>query len=262
MNVLITGAESRLGQVIAKELAQGNRLRLWGDGEAPAGLVEGDEWFTGDVRDPDVAWRAVRDMQAIIHTGEPPGKLPDDDLACEQTLLDLRTRGTHVLFKAGVEAGVKRFVYGSTLEVFEAYPDDVYISEMWRPMPSIDKFQLTRYLGEMTAREFARDFPVAVTVLRLGKLVVEEEVDGQEPDLMWVDYRDAAQAFRLALSRDAQSQLMWNRRFAVHHICANIPNPKYLVGKMQYGFQLQGFEPQHNFESVWRGGDARKKCFF
>ena len=256
MNVLITGADSVLGQVVAKALASGNRLRLWGEGESPDDLDENAEWFTGDMRDPDVSWDAVRGMQAIVHTGEAPSNLPDDDLACEQELLDVRTRGTHVLFLAGVDAGVKRFVYGSTLEIFEAYPDDVYISEMWRPLPSTDKFQLTRYLGEMTAREFARDFPVAVTALRLGKLVNESEIDGQEPDLMWLDYRDAAEAFRIALNRDARSELKWNRRFAVHHICAKIPNAKYLVGKTQPGFELHGFEPQHNFESVWQGGGA------
>ncbi len=253
MNVLITGAESRLGQAIARELAPGNRLRLWGTGESE--LDENITYFKGDMRDPDIAWQAVQNMQAIIHTGEPPPNLPEDDLACEQKLLDLATRGTHVLFKAGIEAGIKRFVYGSTLQIFEAYPDDVYISEMWRPMPSTDKFQLTRYLGEMTAREFARDFPVAVTVLRLGKLIAEENASPKNSDLMWVDYRDAARAFRLSLNRDAQSELKWNKRFALHHICADIQNPKYLVGKIS-GFQLRGFQPQHNFEAIWRGGGA------
>ena len=253
MNVLITGAESRLGQAIARELAPGNRLRLWGTGESE--LDENITYFEGDMRDPDIAWQAVQNMQAIVHTGEPPPNLPEDDLACEQKLLDLATRGTHVLFKAGIEAGITRFVYGSTLQIFEAYPDDVYISEMWRPMPSTDKFQLTRYLGEMTAREFARDFPVAVTVLRLGKLIAEEDASPQNSDLMWVDYRDAARAFRLSLNRDAQSELKWNKRFALHHICADIQNPKYLVGKIS-GFQLRGFQPQHNFEAIWRGGGA------
>ena len=122
MNVLITGAESRLGQAIARELAPGNRLRLWGTGDPPSELGENITYFEGDLRDPDVAWHAVRNMQAIVHTGEPPPNLPEDDLVCESELLDLATRGTHVLFKAGIEAGIKRFVYGSTLQIFEAYP--------------------------------------------------------------------------------------------------------------------------------------------
>ena len=252
MNVLITGGESRLGRAVVAELAPHHTLRVCRTGERPSEFEDEVKWVTGDLRDPDVAWQAVRGMGAVVHTGEPPSGLPKDELEREQKLLDLATRGTHVLFKAGVEAGVKRFVYGSTLEIFRSYPDDVYITEFWRPKPSPEMHQMTRYLGEMTCREFARDHLVAVTSLRLGKLVVEEEVGDQDPDLMWVDIRDAARAFRLALNRDAQTEVKWNRRFAVHHICANLPDGEYVVGNRW--FQLQGFEPEHSFEASWKGG--------
>ena len=72
--------------------------------------------------------------------------------------MDLATRGTHLLFKAAVEAGVKRFIYGSTLEIFGNYPDDIYISEFYKPLPKPEIHQLTRYLGELTCREFARTY--------------------------------------------------------------------------------------------------------
>ena len=61
----------------------------------------------------------------------------------EQALLERATRGTHVLLSAAVEAGVGRVVYGSTLAVFAAYPDDVYISERWEPQPLSIKLQHT-----------------------------------------------------------------------------------------------------------------------
>lgn len=247
MHVLVTGADTRLGTGIAQELSPYHTLRLWGAAAAPDELGDRSEWMTGDLRDAGIAWRAVRGIEAIVHTGEPPQELPDGDLQREQELLDLATRGTHVLFKAGVEAGVKRFVYGSTLEIFDAYPDDVYITELWKPKPVPEMYQMTRYLGELTCREFARDFLVAVTALRLGRMVVEEDVAGQRSDLMWVDYRDAAHAFRLALNRDACSEVEWSRRFALHHVCADRPNGKYLIGTP--GFRLNGFEPQHRFES-------------
>ena len=144
-----------------------------------------------------------------------------------------------------MEAGLKRFVYGSTLEIFAAYPDEVYITELWKPKPTPEMYQMSRYLGELTCREFARDFPVAVTALRLGRMVITEEVAGETPDLMWVDIRDAALAFRMALNRDAQGELRWSRRFALHHICADRPNGKYLIGNRR--FILEGFEPTHSF---------------
>ena len=254
MNVLITGAESRLGKAIAEVLAPDHRLRLWSsNSHPPEDPGESAEWFAGDMRDPDTAWNAMRGIRAVIHTGEAPTDLPENDLAKEQELLDLATRGTHVLFQAGVAAGVKKFVYGSTLKVFESYPDDVYISEMWKPEPSPEMFEMTRYLGEFVCREFARDNLITATTLRLGKLVSEDEVVGEKPDLMWLDYRDAAQAFSVALRRDDSTNTRVTKRFLLFHVCARIPNAKYLVGAAQ-GFRLNGFAPQHIFEGNWSQG--------
>ena len=189
MRVLVTGAASALGQEIAVALAadENAELRLLDDCAAQR---QGVEWVEGRLTDPDVVWQAVRDVDAVVHTGEPP---PVSE--SEEILLDRATRGTHVLFQAAVEAGVKRFVYGSTLEVFRAYPDTVYVTEYYKPLPPPELAVLARYLGEITCREFAREYPITVTALRLGKLVREEEVAGRERDLMWVDIRDAAQAF-------------------------------------------------------------------
>jgi len=245
MNVLITGAASRLGQAIAEELAADHRLRLLDstpiDPDCEADVVQ------GHLVDPEGIWGAVRGIDAIIHTGEPPAELPADELEREQFLLDYATRGTHVLFSAAVEAGVRRFIYGSTLEVFSAYPDDIYVSEVWKPQPTPEMNSLSRYLGELTCREFARDHRISVTVLRLGRLVLEEEIEDQEPDLMWVDLRDAVQAFSRALDRDTSDSLTWAGRFAFFHICAPIPNGKYRVAQAS----SLGYRPQHDFASHW-----------
>ena len=255
MNILITGAASRLGRAVADELAPDHRLRLLDDApiDAPS---ENAESIQGSLLDPDTAWKAVRGMDAVIHTGEPPPELPEDELEREQALLDLATRGTHVLFSAAVEAGVKRLIYGSTLEIFEAYPDDVYINELWRPLPAPEMRQMSRYLGELACREFARDFMVTVTALRVGKLVLEEEVAEQTPDLMWLDLRDAARAFRCALSRDAGAEVWWTRRWAMYHVCAAIPHPKYLIDHQHILGRngLRGYEPAHNFQAPGRIG--------
>ena len=105
---------------------------------------------------------------------------------------------------------------------------------------------LARYLGEITCREFAREHPITVTALRLGKLVREEEVAGQERDLMWVDIRDAAQAFCAALVRDASASLDWVPRWAVYHIAAPIAHPKFLIDRAK----SMGYRPQHEFRGA------------
>ena len=128
MNVLITGAASPLGKQIVAELASSHQLRLL-DNTTPDIKYENLEFIHGSLVDPSIANEATQNIDVLIHTGEPPQNLPQDPLKCEQVLLDLATRGTHVLFKAAVDAGVKRFIYGSTLEIFGSYPDDTYISE-------------------------------------------------------------------------------------------------------------------------------------
>jgi nucleoside-diphosphate-sugar epimerase len=245
VNILITGAASRLGQALAAELGKEHTLRLMDSAPVEAG--ERAEAFQGSLLEPDDAWRAVRGMQAVIHTGEPPPDLPAGGLAREQQLLDLATRGTHVLCKAAGEAGVKKILYAGTLAIFRAYPDDVYISELWKPLPTPEMETMARYLGELTCREFARDYLMTVTGLRLGELVLEEEVAEQPPNLMWLDLRDAAQAFRCALSRDQSNNPWFSRRWGLVHVAAPVPHPKYLFDQAA----RMGYKPEHGFSANW-----------
>jgi nucleoside-diphosphate-sugar epimerase len=107
--------------------------------------------------------------------------------------------------------------------------------------------EMSNYLGELVCREFARERPVTVTALRLGTLVNEEETDGLAPDPAWLDYRDAAQAFVCALRRDTSGELLWIRRWGLYHVCADIPNPRFLIEPAR---QL-GYQPVHNFVRHW-----------
>ena len=240
MRVLVTGAASDLGREVTATLAAENaELRLLDDCEAQRQDVE---WIDARLTDPDAVRQAVRDVDAVVHTGEPPPAPRERRGPAGPG----RRAGTHVLLQAAVEAGVKRFVYGSTLEVFGAYPDTVYVTEYYKPLPPTEMAVLARYLGEITCREFAREHPITVTALRLGKLVREEEVAGRERDLMWVDIRDAAQAFCAALARDASASLNWVPRWAVYHIAAPIAHPKFLLDRAK----SMGYRPQREFRGA------------
>ena len=245
MNILITGASSQLAQAIATELKDDHSVRLMDS--VPVDVAEGCDFTQGNILDPEDSWEVLRGIDTLIHTGEPPTDLPSDELKREQMLLDLATHGTHVLFSAAVEAGIKKFICASTLSIFNAYPDDVYITELWKPLPSPEIVEMTKYLGELTAREFAREHLVTVTGLRLGELVLEEAVQRETPSLAWLDIRDAAGAFRCALNRDSSSSAWWTQRWAVYHICADIPNPKFLIDQAR-GI---GYQPAHDFQNLY-----------
>jgi nucleoside-diphosphate-sugar epimerase len=252
MRILITSAASPMARAVAAELKDDHQLRLLDDDPAlETGEEEVGEVVRGSLLDADAVWQAVRGMDAVVHTAEPPAAPKtgnQDSMAKQQFMLDWATRGTHILFQAAVETGVRRFVYGSTLEIFSSYPEDVYISELWKPRPGPEMPAMSRYLGELVCREFARDFPVTATALRLGRIVIEEEVEGQRPDAMWLDRRDAAQAFHLALNRDRGDDLRFTARWALYHICADIHNPRFLIDSAR----TIGYRPEHNFHKQWK----------
>ena len=99
MNILITGASSRLAQAIAAELNADHELRLMDS--VPVDVGGKSEFIQGSLLDTADLQRAVQGMDALIHTSEPPTHLPTDGLEREQMLLDLATRGTHNHFSAG-----------------------------------------------------------------------------------------------------------------------------------------------------------------
>lgn len=248
--VLITGGASPLGGEIAAAMDDCHVRLLdeaWGDTTVSGPRVEARE---GSLVDEAAVREAVRDVEVVIHTGDSPLDLPGIGRGREERLLDLATRGTHKLYNAAIEAGVRRFVYGSTLEIFDAYPETVYVSEFHRPLPTTEPASLARYLGEITSREFARDYSVSVTTLRLGRMVYEEDVAGRDRDLMWLDWRDAAATFRAASTLDRSSEMSWcgltfSGRYALFHVCAPAENPRF-VGRAH-----TLHEPVHGFG--WKG---------
>ena len=89
-------------------------------------------------------------------------------------VLDFATRSTYVLMQAGREAGVKRVVLVSTMAMFETYPFDYAVDEIWQPRPFATAQSLAPFLVEITCREFARQGGIAVICLRFGTLGEEE----------------------------------------------------------------------------------------
>ncbi len=245
MNILITGASGQLAQAVAAALAGEHQLRLID--RVPASGPDRAEVVQADLLDADSMWRAMRGIHAVVHTATPPPDLPPAGLARDQALMDLDTRGTHVLLSAALDAGVRRCVYASTLALFDDYPIDMYISENHRPLPPLDMEVMSRYMGELVCREFARERPIGVTALRMGHLVFEEETADLVPDLSWLDVRDAAQMVAVALRRDSSGAIHWLQRWALCHVAADLPNPRFLIDTAK----AMGFRPVHAFTRHW-----------
>jgi nucleoside-diphosphate-sugar epimerase len=239
MRVLLVGTESVLSDAIKVRASSHEWTHL-----PPDALIDDDQ-----------VWQAVRGCDAILHLGA-----FTDGSGDARVDLDLAGRGTYRLLKAAADVGVRRIVIASTLKTFLAYPDDVYITEHWRPLPSDEPDQMLPHLREMVCREFARDCRLGITCLRLGQLVDSDQVGRHAPSLDALDYRDAAQAFHRALERDESQAINWVRRWAIYHITGEHAHPKYLrEGARTVGQQPLGYEPEFGFDSAdptTRSGEA------
>lgn len=229
--LLITSALSRVAKGLAEALSQRYRIRLT---ERTAVEKSGSEFVTCALDRDDKTRSLVRGVKAILHVAEP---LPGDD---DRRQIDALTRGTHNLLWAASEEKVDRMIFLSTLDLMTPYDPAFTVSESWRPKPGCDAPVLSKHLGELVCREFARERRVRVVVLRLGQVVRSEDVKGKSPDPRWVDERDVAQAVLAALNpsqeHPASSVSHW---WQVFHIGADSPGARFSVAraKRQLGYQ-------------------------
>ena len=98
--------------------------------------------------------------------------------------LDIATRGTYVLYKAAIAAGVGEAVQASSLSSMDAYADDLEVTEQWRPRPAPTAQDLAPHLCEMVGIEFTRDplveRPLAITCVRFAT-IIDDVSEGEAP---------------------------------------------------------------------------------
>jgi nucleoside-diphosphate-sugar epimerase len=81
---------------------------------------------------------------------------------------DRATRGTFVLLTSALDAGIRRFVVASTLELFSAVDPGWRVMPSWRPRPHPETAELAAWLAEISAREIGRAPNAAIACVRLG----------------------------------------------------------------------------------------------
>jgi len=262
MNLLITGAASRLGQLLAADLRADHCLRLTDLPERAAALEvvpEGAEVVPAVLDHEAGTDQLVAGIDAIVHLAY----VAADGEAANQWL-DLNTRCTYNLLQAATDAGVRRVVFLSTLDILRAYEPNLAVAEDWRPRPCLEPEELGPYMGEFVAREFAHSGDLELVVLRLGHVTTEEEARQLPYDSMWVDARDVVGAVRAALDQYVHG-------FAVFHFQHVSPRARYAVrserrhhhhpphGRAEHRHRRPpdrrrprrslSYAPQHNFEA-------------
>lgn len=222
MKVLITSAASRLPSEIGSWLSHNHQVRLTDRKMVAARL----EFVRSDLGHDAGTNLLVRGMDVIIHWGE------SDPQASASEQLDYAMRCTYNLLWAAAEERVPLVILLSSLKVLDRYPEDLAVTERWRPVPTTDAPTLCYHLGEFVCREFARERKLNIICLRLGELVWDATPSAQvSTSALYRD--DLLQAVEKALVADVTG---WN----IFHVQSAVPNARYLTTAAQKSL---GFSP-------------------
>ena len=159
--LLVTGAAGFIGREVSRLLSEGGyRPRVMEPNATALNVLRGldAEFVQGDLTDPESLKNAVRGMNGIIHLGAKATFESYKDL--KPTNLD----GSLALMDAAIEAGVKTFVFSSSLLVYTSVAEAVDIDTPAKPLLDYGRIKLET---EKKLNEAADSRGITFAALRL-----------------------------------------------------------------------------------------------
>ncbi len=164
MRVLITGAAGRVGRHAVKAFSTAGHDVAGFDLEAMDKGSECSRWFAGRLENPGDVEVAVQGADLVVHLGAVMSwSEADRDL-----MYRANVEGTRILLEKSAKAGVARFVFASSGEVYpENAPEFLPITES-HPLKPNSVYGLTKLLGEELVRFHQRTSPMETVTLRFA----------------------------------------------------------------------------------------------
>ncbi|MEW6775654.1 MAG: NAD-dependent epimerase/dehydratase family protein [Bdellovibrionota bacterium] len=158
---LITGGLGHLGQAITGQLLEkGEKIRLF-DVAAPKGRRTDVEYVQGDITDASAVARACEGCQIVMHLA---ARVPQARLAPE-AFRKVNVLGTKNAMEGAIQAGAKRLVFASTIEIYGPHTD--------RPVREDSKlhfageYSRNKWAGEEMIREAVAAKRIEAVMLRM-----------------------------------------------------------------------------------------------
>ena len=246
MKILVTGAAGTVGQVVCRQLQDGHELRRMDIAPLPDGPGETVE---GTVTDWDTACRAVDGMDGVVHMAiHNPGR--GEQQTFPQYMrndVDVSILGTDYLLAAAVEAGVGRFVFTSSLNVYSArWPQAGQFQRDSDETLAREHYGTMKWLAEELCRYYAQCHGLSTVVLRFNTVTSDrrwrkDEYDKPRPEVSCtrVHIEDVARAVRLAVEKP---DIPWGRCL----ISGANPEVRYDTSTAE---KLIGFGARYGFET-------------
>jgi nucleoside-diphosphate-sugar epimerase len=177
--VLVTGGSGFLGRAVVRELLRaGMSVRSFQRHPVPGHNVDA---YTGDVRDSGAVEKAVLGVDAVIHTAGLAHVFRD---ARSAPFADVNERGTDVVARAAVAAGVRHFVHVSSVSVYGSPANGAHEEAVHAPAGA---YAVSKAAAERRVIEAAAGSGMRVTILRLATLYGEGDRGNVQRLLQLID---------------------------------------------------------------------------
>lgn len=193
--VLMTGAAGYVGSALRARLSERYDFVCFDRRPIPGA----QEAVIGDLNARAALARAARGCDAVIHLG---GVRDEADFMTE--ILPNNVTGTWHALREAAAAGVRRFVFASTVQAEDGYPrDGRRVSVGMPPLPTT-YYAAAKVLGEDLGRSMARHTSMSVVALRLGWVRAPgdpewKELEGRPPPRITLTVNDLAAIVTRAL---------------------------------------------------------------
>jgi dihydroflavonol-4-reductase len=150
VRALVTGATGKVGGATARALlARGDEVRaLVRDPGRAAGLLpSGVETVRGDVTDPGSVAAAAAGCELVLNAMGLPEQWVEDEGIFER----VNARGTENVIRAAREAGARRVVHTSTIDVFHAERGGSFDESVVADYPQGTAYERSKQLAEQLA---------------------------------------------------------------------------------------------------------------
>lgn len=220
MKILVTGGLGKVGEWVVRELLDTSGGRSAHE-VTVFDLVPGPrnssiKHLMGDIQDFGQVLEAVAGVDAVIHLAA----IHNPNVAPTNVTFDVNVAGTFNVHHAAFRLGIQRVVStSSNAAVGWAYsegnfmPDYLPIDEE-HPKRPVDVYGLSKEIGEAIAQSYSRK-GLETVVIRPSGVVTPEALEemrqqgGRQPtgfrEYSYIDVRDVAAAFRLAVERPLPS---------------------------------------------------------
>lgn len=233
--VLITGAAGRIGTALRKAWTGKYDLVLTDSRAIPD--PDGADVFIADIRGLELMRKAMEGVDTVVHLAANASAQAD----FETQVLPMNIIGTHQVFQAAADAGVKRIIFASSIHAVGAYPPDVQVH--WdTPVRPCCEYGAGKCYGEALGRYFSDRYGLSFIAVRIGGFHHDDAPGHHDPrsiDLMVSD-EDLTQLMTKAV--DAPESLKWT-------IVHALSDSAFKRLDISHTREILGYNPQDQVEA-------------